>query len=83
MTLQEFADFNGSFVKRTLEDMLHRSKTRDKIADPGLRENNSMVLYNDYYQISGFIEAAYHYGRISFDDQKSFYDELDAIFSLK
>lgn len=83
MKLREFVDRDGGFVKHVLEDMLHRSDTRDKIADPAQWHENLEILYNDYYSIFGYIEAAYHYNHISFDDEMSLEEELGSLLRKK
>ncbi len=83
MTLREFVEQNGGFVRNVMDDMQHCSKTKNKINEPDKWHENLEVLYNDYYILLGYIKAACEYGHISHKESLSLEDELQLILTEK
>lgn len=79
MTLQEFADHNESFMKDRLNDMKQQAVMKKTIKDPEEWRRNLDRLYNSYYIIFGYIQAAYSYRHISWQEKTLLEDELDKI----
>lgn len=76
MSLQEFVGQNNKFAKDTFDDMQSIKKVWDEAKKPEQRRKYLDSLYNSYYILWGYIEAAYEYKHISFEERMSLEDEL-------
>lgn len=81
MTLQEFIASNDSrgFAQRCLEKMQDANKLMSTSLDNGSSEEFRECLRrvdSCYYQLFGFIQAAYAFNRISSEDSDLLADEL-------
>lgn len=76
MSLQEFVGQNNNFAKDVFDDMQSIKKVSDKVKKPEQRRKDLDRLYNSYYILWGYIEAAYEYKHISFEERTSLEDEL-------
>lgn len=76
MSLQEFVGQNNKFAKDTFDDMQSIKKVWDEAKKPEQRRKDLYSLYNSYYILWGYIEAAYEYKHISFEERMSLEDEL-------
>lgn len=81
MTLQEFADHNEGFIKNRLNNMKQQTIMKETIKDPEERKYNRDRLYSSYYIVFGYIQAAYSYGHISWQEKILLEDELDKIIT--
>lgn len=75
MTLQEFVEQNNG-IRHVFDDMEHRIRTKDKVAEPEEWRKNLDIYYNDYCIIYGYLMAACDYGHISFDERLALEEEL-------
>lgn len=76
MSLREFVGQNNKFAKDTLDSMQRIKKASDEAKEPEQRRRDLDRLYNSYYILWGYIEAAYEYKHISFKERMSLEDEL-------
>lgn len=82
MTLNEFADQHGSFLRDKLNEMRYCAEKSSHIKDVSEYKENLELLYNGYYIFFGYMMAACNYGHISDEEYMTLKDELQAIIGL-
>lgn len=81
MTLNEFVEFRGSFIKSTLDSFRFLAELNDFL-EGQTREENFRLLLKSKCVIEGYIAAAFDYEHISFEDKIQLRKELNAIIGL-
>lgn len=81
MTLNEFVEFRGSFIKDALFSLRVFAEKQDSLRGPE-REANFRLILEKKYIIEGYIAAAFDYECIAFEDKTQLRKELNMIIGL-
>jgi len=82
MTLNEFADQHGAFLRDKLNEMRYCKKLSSHIKDVTEFEKNLDLMYSGYNIFWGYLMAACDYGHISKKEYMTLKEELQTIIGL-
>lgn len=82
MTLKEFLERQGGYIKDKLDEMQYHAGICDNANDPGKVKDSNDKMLNCFYVLFGYLSAAYDFGHITHEEDEAFRNELNAIMGL-